>query len=117
MKQLRMFQNHLEMNGQCKCFNQTLITTFGTLNTANKARWREYVPTLVLAYNCTKSNTNDCNPYYLMCGQKPHLPIDLYFGTENPDLCGKSHSHSVKLLRDRLEWSYGKGQGMRSQMV
>ena len=49
----------------------------GTLPDKPKSTWREQGPTLVHAYNCTRNNATGFSPYYLMFGQKPHLPIDL----------------------------------------
>ena len=65
---------HPEMNGQCERFNQTLISMIGTLETKEKQFWKDYLPTLVHAYNCTKNQAIDFSPYYLMYGQKPRLP-------------------------------------------
>ena len=72
---------HPQTNGQCEHFNVTLINMLGTLPDKPKSIWREQVPTLVDAYNCTRNNATGFSPYYLMFGQKPYLPIDLLFGT------------------------------------
>ena len=40
-------------NGQCEHFNTTLISMIGTLSTEAKINWKEQVPTLVHAYNCS----------------------------------------------------------------
>ena len=63
---------------------------FGTLPIKPKSTWREQVPTLVHAYNCTRNNAAGFSPYYLMFGCKPHLPIDLIIGTNTTDLKGSS---------------------------
>ena len=39
---------HPQTNGQCECFNATLINMFGTLPEKPKITCREHVPTLVL---------------------------------------------------------------------
>ena len=44
---------HPESNGQCERFNSTLIHMLGTLHERDKAHWEDFIPTLVLAYNCT----------------------------------------------------------------
>ena len=61
----------------------------GTLPDKPKSTWREQVPTLGHAYNCMRNNATGFSPYYLMFGQKPHLLIDLLFGTNTADLKGK----------------------------
>ena len=40
-----------------------------------------------------------------MFGQKPHLPIDLIFGTRTTDLKGSSITY-VENLKKRMEWAY-----------
>ena len=92
---------HPQMNGQCKHFNPTLINMLGTLHEKPKSTWREQVPTLVHAYNCTRNNATGFSPYYLMLGQKPHLPIDLIFGTNTANLKGSSITY-VEILK--REW-------------
>ena len=47
---------HPQTNGQCEHFNTTLINMLGTLLEKPKTTWREQVPMLVHAYNCTRSN-------------------------------------------------------------
>ena len=38
----------------------------GTLETKSKQPQKDYFPTLVHVYNCTKNNATDFSPYYLM---------------------------------------------------
>ena len=42
-----------------KHFNGTLINMLGTLPGKPKSTWREQVPTLVHAYNCTRNSATD----------------------------------------------------------
>ena len=77
VKKIRTSGYHPQTNGQCECFNDTLINMLGTLPEKLKSTWREQVPTLVHAYNCTRNNATGFSPYYLMCGRKPCLPIDI----------------------------------------
>ena len=60
---------------------------------------------MVHAYNCTRINATGFSPYYLMFGQKPHLPIDLIFGTNAANLKGNSITY-VENLKRRMEWAY-----------
>ena len=77
----------------------------GTLPEKPKSTWREQVPTLVHAYNCTRNNATGFSPYYLMFGWKQSLPIDLIFGTNTADLKGSSITY-VENLKKRMEWAY-----------
>ena len=90
----------------CEYFNATLINMLGTLPEKPKSTWREQVPTQVHAYNCTRNNVTGFSPYYLMFGRKPHLPIDILFGTNTADLRGhKGNSTAyIENLKQRIEW-------------
>ena len=78
----------------------------GTLPEKPKNTWREQVPTLVHAYNCTRNNAADFSLYYLMCGRKPCLPIDILFGTNTAGLKGSTSTKYVENLKQRIEWAY-----------
>ena len=77
----------------------------GTLAKKPKNTWREQVPTLVHAYNCTRNSVTGLSPYYLIFGCKLHLPIDLIFGSNLTDLKG-SHITYIKNLKKRMAWAY-----------
>ena len=96
---------HPQTNGQCKLFNATLINMLGTLPKKPKSNWREQVPTLVHAYNCTRNNAMGFSPYYLMFGCKPHLPIDMIVGTNLADLKG-NHITYIENLKKRMAWAH-----------
>ena len=100
---------HLQTNVWCERFTITLINMLGTLPPNKKSSWRHMVPTLVHACNCTRSTATGFNPYYLMYGKKPRLPVDLYFGTQ------KAGKNKLSLVR----WWYRiyeiKGREMSPQ--
>ena len=77
----------------------------GTLPEKPQSTWREQVTTLVHAYNCTRNNATGFIPYYLMFGHKPHLPIDLIFGTNTADLKGSCITY-IENLKKRMAWTY-----------
>ena len=74
VQKLRTTPYHSETNGQCECLNLTLIQMTGTLSEKDRSHWNDFVPTLLHAYNCTKSNATEFSLYYLMLGRKPRLP-------------------------------------------
>ena len=41
-----------------------------------------------------------------MFGRKPHLPIDILFGTNTTDLKGSTSTKYVENLKCRIEWAY-----------
>ena len=56
VKKLCTSPYHPETNGQCECFNATLIGMLGTSSTHAKRNWQEWIATLTHAYNCTVSS-------------------------------------------------------------
>ena len=100
VKKFRTLGYHHQTNGQCECFNATLINMLDTLPEKPKSTWREQVPTLAYAYNCTRNNATHFHPYYLMFGRKPCLPIDILFGTNTADLKGNTSTKYVENLKN-----------------
>ena len=60
----------------------------------------------VHAYNYTRNNVIDFSVYYLMLGRKPHLPIDIIFGTNTAEFKGNTSTKYVENLKQRIEWAY-----------
>ena len=87
-------------------FNATLINMSGTLPEKPKSTWREQVPMLVHANNCTRNNATDFSPDYLMFGRKPHLPIDTLFGTNTTEFKGNTSAKYVENPKQRIAWAY-----------
>ena len=52
-----------------------------------------------------ENNATDFSPYYLMFGRKPHLPIDIIFGTNASELKGNTSTKHVENLKWKLEWA------------
>ena len=88
---------HKEIDSQCERFNLMLINMISTLESDDKQHWKDILPTLVHAYNCTKNNAKDFSPYYLMHGHNPSLLIDIKFGLTSHKT--KEHSHNKFVAR------------------
>ena len=79
------------------------LSMIGTLETKDKQNWKDYLPTIVQAYSCTKNNATDFSPYYLMYRHKARLPIDIRFSITSP----QSEECSHKKFLAKLHNSYG----------
>jgi hypothetical protein len=85
--------------------NGTILSLLGTLAEDKKSRWKEYLHTLVMAYNCTPHQTTGFSPYELMFGRLPQLPIDHAFGLSNVVHRDNSYADFVDNLKERITYS------------
>ena len=97
-----------QTNGQCECFNSTLISMIGTLPPDMKRNWQAQIATLVHGYNCTKSSATGYKPYTLMFGREPLLPIDVEFGVCTPDIAAVTTHKYVEKLKNKMKWAFKK---------
>ena len=110
VKKLRTHPYHPETNGQCECFNATLIGMMGTLPTHAKRNWQKWIATLTHAYNCTVSSVTAFSPYFLMFRRTPKIPLDVEMGVTLMDQGRESCQNYAKKLQARLKWAYQKAQ-------
>ena len=96
---------HPQCNGKVERFNQTLLSMLRTLPEGKKSRWHEFVPKVVHAYNCTKSESTGYSPFYLLFGRSPRLPIDIILGT-SPDSTSGTHSAYVERWKSAMTEAY-----------
>ena len=101
---------HPQMNGQCECFNHTLINMLGTLPPHKTSSWIDMLLTLVHVHNCTRSTAMRFSPDYLMHDQKPWLTVDLYFGIHRADMNVTASTKCVQQLCERLKCIYKTAQ-------
>ena len=116
MKKLCTSPYHPQTNGQCECFNSTLLNMLGTLTPEQKKDWKSHVPSMVHAYNCTKNAATGFSPYYLLFGREPRLPVDVEFGLQRGNQRGPlGESNYVSQLRRRLKFAHNKAKQIASK--
>ena len=104
MKQLRTTPYHAMRNGKTEPFNQTVPSMLRNLTEHDKLRWKDSVSKVTHAYNCTKHESTNYSPFFLLFGRHPHLPIDLLFETDNSD--NISHSKYVENWSQSMKEAY-----------
>ena len=113
VKKLRTSPYHPQTNGQCECFNSTLLNMLGMLTPKQKKDWKSHVPALVHAYNCTRNAATGFSPYYLLFGREPRLPVDVEFCLQRGSHKGSlGESAYVSHLRRRLKFAHNKAKQM-----
>ena len=93
-------------NGQCERFNRTLIGMLSSLDPNLKSNWKSHIHPLIHAYNCTRHDSTNYSPFYLMFGRHPRLPVDLFFQIDRNGGCNNSSSEFIKNLHKRLQKAY-----------
>ena len=90
----------------------------GTLEADKKRNWKDYLPSVVHAYNCTKHQSTGFSPYRLMFGRDPKLPVDIEFGL-NSESNPQNHDYSkfVDSLNKQLEYAWQLASEQQSKMA
>jgi hypothetical protein len=79
-----------------------LLNMLGCLEEEKRRQWRQYVPAVVHAYNCTRQTSTGFAPYELMFGPTPKLPVDVQFGLVTSE-DRQSHTEWAQQLQESME--------------
>ena len=75
----------------------------GKLPEQKKINWPVHLPEVLQAYNGTQSAIMGYSPHYLMFGQRPRFPINLYFPTLRGETEKFCVNHYVADIQKHLE--------------
>ena len=92
-----------QSNGKVERMHQTLIQMIGKLPEQKKINWPAHLPEVLQAYNGTQSAIMGYSPHYLMFGQIPRFPINLYFPTLRGEMEKFHVNHYVADIQKHLE--------------
>ena len=106
---------HPQTYSQCERFNFTLITMPGTLPKEKKSEWKNYIGTLVHAYNCTWNSATEFSPYYLIYGRQLHLPVDVTFGLAPHTITEPNTSKFIQKMRKCAKWTQRKAKAFQAK--
>ena len=95
LKRIKTTPYNPETNDPCERFNYILINIIGALEQLYKSHLKDFLLTLVHMYNCSKNDSTEFSPYYLMFGWKLRLPIDPSFDLATEKSIEQSHNTCI----------------------
>ena len=97
---------HSQRNVQVERFNRTLLAMLRTLPETQKSKWKDHLPKMVHAYNCTRHESTGFSQFYLLFGRQPRLPIDLILNLESESCKPANYKTYVKNWKEAMSEAY-----------
>ena len=76
---------HPQSDGLVERWNRTLLHNLSTCVKDHPESWEDYVRAICMAYNTSVHATTGFTPFYLMFGRQAKLPVELMYGTPEPE--------------------------------
>ena len=97
---------HPQSDGLVERWNRTLLHNLSTCVKDHPESWEDYVRPICMAYNTSIHPTTGFTPFYLMFGRQAKLPVELMYGTPEPE--SLSSSEYATQLKSSLTETYEK---------
>ena len=106
---------HPQCDGLVERWNRALLQSLATSVTDHPENWEEFVKKICMAYNTSVHPTTGFTPFYLMFGRQAKLPVDLMYGTPEPEVV--SPSQYAAMLNTAMSEAYNQSASEDSTSV
>ena len=88
---------HPQSDGLAERWNRTLLGILATGVENRPEDWEDYVRKACMAYNTSVHATTGFTPFFLMFGRQARIPVDLMYGTAEPESVNSYGEYATRL--------------------